>query len=631
MLSTKLANTLAQGAGVQPTLSASERWTILPKTFEDEDYHIGWYMIGVSKLLGLNVYLCDYEGAIRSEFTAETEKISEGLIISLEDFDRDIRVRVGKKDSVELGRTLVRAQQTIRLFSSPNLGMEALQRNHFFFGNNPGETEQIDKMEVKVKYSAKTLDVLFKEEKWAERLRQLLLTLIRESARLLSDKSVNHAISTNLLTRDQTILTYCATTATVVTGKGRKKKEEKVKEIPKKPKPSPLLSQNENQFIDGLAKNIFKEPPQLELTDWAGTVSTFGYPVLRDRLKKEYAERRTFREAYARITTSRLKDFRKLKPELRYKKKKDITGVDLDMLLGSRNAREAIFANEVSFLDPHFSKALAYYREEVKRGDRVLVDTTASRLRIQEDLVQLKIYSGIVDKKLAPKGVQIHAESIKPMELPKSHQGIKISERPEPQQSWAKPSIEDISQWDPDYDPNADNTQERGESSSTSPPVPNKGKQPSVQTEAEAQKSEVKNSPPGSIGIDNQLKIDMLKKEHANLDGISLEGSLPIWLDDKAFVTGSEKHFSTEPTYKNIVSYCKRKCPVLYATLPDSQLEWYKARDIKAPISALSNAGLEKLSTGKELQARMLVKECLRKLVTGENSFYDRAIALYNK
>jgi len=625
-LSNKLANTLAQGAKTQPTLSASEGWVILPATFEDDDYHVGWYMIGLAKLLGLSVYLINYDGPIRKEFTQETERMSEGIFISIEDFNRDIRVKVGKKDPVELGRTIVRAQQTIRLFTSPNLGMEALKKDQFFFGNNPGERMVIDKTEIKVKYSAKTLDVLFKEESWSERLRTLLLTLIRESARLLSDSVVTHAVSTNLLTRDETILTYCASTVTVTTGKGRKKKEEKVKEIPKRPKPSPLISQTETQFIDGLAKNIFKEPNQEEISDWPGAVSKYGFPTIREQLKHEYAERRTFREAYARITTSRLKDFRKLKPELRYKKKKDITGVDLDALLESRENREANFASEISFLDPHFSKALAYYREEVKKGDRILVDTTASRLKIQEDLRETGVYSGISTKKLVPQGVQLPAEQRKPMELPKSFQGVQTSFPVEVPQQWAEPTKDtDDSPWDD------------GPSSSRQQPSSpiNKGKEPvqtktpTTDTKPVSEPKEVKPDAPvaPSRSLDKQIMLESLDNERRYLDSKDLPIHVRVWVGEQEIkVAKNEGHLASESTFINIVRFCTSKIPVTYRLLPNSTGKWWLERNVKAYIVALRDQ-IAELKEGEHKQVQELVINRLRELVTDPGSVLNRAIS----
>jgi len=446
ILSARLSSVIASEATIQPTISASERWIILPKTFQEEDYYVGWYMTGVAQLLGLKVYLVEYTGDRRKESADDAERLSMGFLCALEDLNRNLRIKHKGKDLVEQGRTIVRAQQIVRLFTSENLGHEALRKDHYFFGNNPGEKEVVDKLEMNVRYSAKLLDSCFKEVAWAERLRQLLITLMRESARLLSPETVTHAVETNLLTREDVILQYCSSVTTVTHGKGKKRRTEKVRETPKRPKPSSLLLPTEQKFIDSIAKNIFTEASEDELRHWPKYISDHGFGPVRDELRANYTLRRLFRQAFGRITTSRLKEIRKLIPETKFKKKKDLSGVDLTSLIGSRADRDGVFATEVAILDPHFSTALLYYRTEVTHGNRRALDVPGSILKLKEDIVRLGVYSN-EDKMDDMLMFQSHppVKQLPTLKLPPSKQGLQnpvapvLDEKPPDSETRARP------------------------------------------------------------------------------------------------------------------------------------------------------------------------------------------------
>jgi hypothetical protein len=606
----KLAKTLASKENIGPCISTSEGWVIVPSSFEEADNYIGWTINGLAQLLGLEVYTIEYTGPKNEAMLDISEKISMGMFIALSDFDKKIRIKKGKTDPVELGRTIFRAQQTLRLYTSPNLGMDALRRDHFFFGNNPTEKEEIEKEVVKVKYSAKTLDHLFEEKDWAEELRKLLLTLIRESARLLSDEAATHSIVTTLLTKEETIHTYCSTTSTVTTGKGRKKKEEKVREVPKRPLPSTLLTQGENQFIDSISKNIFKDPFPDDVA-WADLISKSGYTTIRGLLRRSYAERRLFRQAYARITTSRLKDFRKLKPDLRYKKKKDVTGVDLDMLITSRNTKEATFASEVSYLDPTFSTALAYYRTEVTKGTRTIVDTMASKMKIAEDLERLGTYSDVKHiKPEDPEWVQVGTMKIPELALPKVQKGNKFDANLP-----GKPDEDAYSEdlgynythyydhegnvWNSNWD-RLLSTEEAKliDPEDIKPYVSQaKNKQPErPETPAPSSSSKLTGAM-GTKAISNQIEYDLLRSEKLNLlDTESIQRAARIWITLPEITSSDKNSLATETNYKLITKFLQQKAPCIYKLLKPASTKWYVDRDFKLFIETDFDPSLRKMN-----------------------------------
>jgi len=402
LLSSRLSSTLSREGKVRPHLTFQERYVILPVTFKEEDHYIGQYMMGISKELGLTVFLINYEGKSR-EISNEMEKISQGIFISLEDFSRKIRVKSSNKDFVEIGRTIVRAQQTIKIFSAKELGQRSLLPNHEFFGNNPGEQMVINKKEVPMVYNAKNLGFIFPEEEWAEQLRIILISLIRESARFLAADVVTHLIESSLLTKEDTIAKYCSSYSTFQKGK----KKWKERRIPKKPRASPLLKPLEASFIETLVRGIFSDPLDIK-TSWAEFVTTFGFDPVMDRLKSNYHQRQSTLEGFARVTTARLKEYRKIRPEERYKKKKDIQQQDVEFLIRLREDPLRAFAREVLFLDTDFSGCLSLYKSVDKQSGRL--DPQGSILKLIEDIKSFGVYD---ENKLSSEGfVEIKAPGV---------------------------------------------------------------------------------------------------------------------------------------------------------------------------------------------------------------------------
>jgi hypothetical protein len=566
--------------------------------------------------------------------TDETEKISIGMFLAINDQDRNIRVKKGKDDPVELGRTIVRAQQTLRLFTSPNLGNEALRKDQFYFGNNTGETETVEKVVVPVKYSAKTLGSLFREKLWAEQLRKLLLTLIRESARLLTDSAATHAIVTNLLSKEETINTYCSTWTKVSVGKGRKKKEEKVREVPKRPKPSPLLTQPENHFIDSVAKNVFKEvvPDDVE---WPLFISKHGFNLVKDRLRANYSDRRLFRQSYARITTSRLKDFRKLKPDLRYKKKKDVTGVDLDALIESRQSRAASFAAEIAFLDATFKGSLLYYRTEVTKGERVVLDIPASKLKIAEDIERLGVYSANPQRPSSEEDfVIVEDKKLPELVMEKTKQGVKKKARaPLPDKGKERKLEEDtevvyqnesqvlkkITRWDNstqsyiDKIINITGTSEATDFLNREEYGAHSDKSDSGIDEEIAQEKET----PSHREISDQLKLDLLVKDIAFFNDVStISSRVKIWFPLDEWTSLGNGGIATESNLKKIDGLIKRFGPNLYTYLAPAKATWYQDRGFPEFVARIREDVLVKFNKDKMGEAQAALIQSLSKLAT---------------
>jgi len=283
----------------------------------------------------------------------------------------------------------------------------------------------ISNFPVKVVYTAKELGDLFEHKAWKESLRKLLITLMRESAIFLKPDAVNHAIETNLITREEAIVKFCSRSQAVVVKRGRKAKTEKVARVPKKPRASPLLLRKEMEFLNYVSQGIFTEPGEEELSNWPAYITQFGFGAVRAQLESNYNLRRQYLSGFSRITTARLTEFRKLKPAERYKKKKDITPSDVDALLVSRENPPGKFAREVSFVDAQFQRILSVYRTVSSAGSGgSVLDFLGSVLKLEEDIRSAGVYSDIEtikQQEITPAAKDKLTE--KKVELPQSSQG----------------------------------------------------------------------------------------------------------------------------------------------------------------------------------------------------------------
>lgn len=389
-LQERLSLMISDETKMKPFISASSKIAVLPKAFEEEDYYLGNYMIAVCKDLGLEVYLVDYKGKVDS-LTDRAERIGLGIYLSLNDHNRNITVKE-KKELIEFGRAIVRGQQTVKVFTSPALGMDALIRDNRMFGNQPGQIIKVEGQTLKVVPIVKEFDSLFRETQWRSDLRPMLRFIMRESAQFLGEPQIKHMIADNLMTRDQLIATYCQMpTGKTVKGSGKKKKQ--VLKVPSRPKASPLMTTKEGKFISDLASTIFL-PPTEEEGDWFKYITDYGFSVAKNRIQYNYRLRSQYTQGFSRITTSRLREFRQVNPAARYKKKKDIAGEDTLFLLSLRKDLAEKFAQELLYLDPLCEKALMPYNKTVIKGTTKVLDTP----EVVKELVSVITLSGVYDE-----------------------------------------------------------------------------------------------------------------------------------------------------------------------------------------------------------------------------------------
>jgi len=390
-----MADTVIDSKNIRPTVSFSERFVILPEDCEQEDNYIGNYMATIAKKLNLKVYLLPYKKTKR-DVSGVAEKLGLGIYLSLLDFNKNIKVKE-RDDIVEQGRSIVRAQQTIRLFSAKELGPEALTKNHRFFGNNPGEYRMFNNREIPVVYTAKELGALFAETDWEENLRQVLLSLVRESAQFLGPSQQYYSVSDSLITKELLIHYYASIQTSEEVGKGRRKRKVKVLKVPKRPSASPLLTKKEMDAIIHLSNSVFTDPmvPFMnEGEEWVDFIIRHSFKNVRKMYDSNYSSRASFLQNFARLTTNRLKEFRNNSPD-RQKKKKDITNLDVNTLLSIRKPhRLEKFAKEVSSFDPSFTGFLASFRVLISGISDQKTDYLMSLNKLISYLKSMDIYEG---------------------------------------------------------------------------------------------------------------------------------------------------------------------------------------------------------------------------------------------
>jgi len=454
-MDSKMTDKILDESNLGPMISLSDKFMIVPKTFNNEDYHIAQYMVAVADKLGIGVYTLRTDPKLR-EVPAYYERIGSGIMCSLLDGDKRILARQGKKDDIELGRSIARGQQIVRIFSSGSLGQDALTPNHFFFGNNPGEKKE----NIKVTYFAKEMGNLFEETDYAEDLRKMLITLLRESAAFLTDDQKDQMVKEYLITRDLLINKYCAAKKIETIGSGKRKMQVKVRRLPHKPRASPLLTKNEAAIISQLSSNVFTQPSSQEKDDWFEFVTQNTFSKVRSRLREDYVTRSNFLEKYAQLTTSRLGEFKRSHPTQKQKKKREFSSQELETLLSKRTDPYYLFSVELSKIDPKFEHFLSRFRVENTKRQLLFADsckeliTYLESIRVYDEEVIIEDPDATQDfsKKDRSKRVGKPAPSaVNSKDKPKVEPGLAIEEiAPDPKEDLGKEVRKQLDALDPE-------------------------------------------------------------------------------------------------------------------------------------------------------------------------------------
>jgi len=403
----------AVSAGVlSPMISHADKVVVVYKSLMDEDYHAGHALIAFAKQLGYRVYLIDKpeKVTIRND---TLEGVATGILVSLGDFETQIRI-TPKSNEYERGRTFVRAMQIKGLFNSdPRLTLEGLKRSQRFFGNNPGETETLNKREVPVTSYEKEMASIIREDD--PEIYRIFLSILKRSYTLLSPAVIERIIEEQTLSFTEFQSLYLTKRLIVAPATGRAPAKEK-SIIPHKPRSNTLLIKGEYDLICKIASHLFQNPLYCRTAEsWISKFHSDGIKSIKNDLIGLNNKRAEFLEKYASLTTKRLQEARKIFENLKTKRKHDITTSEVIAMINARLDPVTSLVNEIGLLDPKNETILSSFtvRDDntVSLGFAKARDTVKLTQEVKKELLQIPEYVNILmaKGKISPQGYYISA------------------------------------------------------------------------------------------------------------------------------------------------------------------------------------------------------------------------------
>jgi len=345
-----------------------KEFLIVPKgLFNNEDNVIGSMITDFTKRYNLTVLMNDAKLTLKNEVD---EKWLIGFWFGFDSSNVQKR-RMAKKEG-DLGMTCAHCLCVSHFFNDhPQLGARALDKDNFFFGNDP--MEKTDKG-VRIGFYAKAKFISqFNEAPEAQRL----WSVMNHFARLASLNNMNEedlrATITYHLRRFEGV---CAGFTREVYSLKKGKQVVSGHQKANLPKKSPLLLPGEATLVESLISYKWESLARLQ-KDWSGFVLSQGFDSIIKSLSEIYSSRWLILQKFAKMTTKRLQRIRELVPEKKASKKANITRDDVLALLRDRRNPLDIFYTEISDIIPQTD--LLRSVEGLKRGG-VATDKDAIQL-----------------------------------------------------------------------------------------------------------------------------------------------------------------------------------------------------------------------------------------------------------
>ena len=209
-----------------------------------------------------------------------------------------------KKVGIELGRACAFAMKVKAEFELMGI-VSLLAPNQFFFGNSPMTAT---KENVKVPFAPKiTIEGQYKNAKMGERMWNTLHYLFGKlGLSQYDEEGAKEIVNLHMLKFDD-VANSCLP---AIRSTARKNKGEIIgRRKPKIPATSPLLLPCELSLIRKLAKPLWGSMSVLK-ENWIATASALGPGPSKDRIREIYRSRWKLIEAFANLTTKRLKTVR---------------------------------------------------------------------------------------------------------------------------------------------------------------------------------------------------------------------------------------------------------------------------------------------------------------------------------
>jgi hypothetical protein len=303
-------------------------------------------------------------------------------------------------------------------------------------------------------------------------------------------------------------------------------------------------------------------------------------------MQSNYNLRRQYLAGFSRITTSRLTEFRKLRPAERHKKKKDISPSDVDALLSSREDKPGKFAREVSFVDAQFQSVLSVYRAVHKSSaTSEVLDVVGSLIRIKEDIEVSRVYS--IEQDAPLEGIRppdVRKETWKEMDLPSTSQGIPL------------PSFSDIGFKEVRIEVPAPSHEDSDEVKSDSQP----------------------GSPLEEALDDKEVYREQWENVLESLnDSVTLDMFVSEMMADLSAT--SKGYLGTVDNVKTIDNFLRKHIGLLYNGLKHSDTEWYSVRGYAKVLEDINTMFLKKF---KKTESRKMLSELRSFLISLDLAVY---------
>jgi len=328
---------------------AESRVLLIPSAWlKDADSLLFALIVECQIIIDSEIFAVDDEdeGWTLDENDPYIRKILTGIILGLS--DAKLKRLDRSKDTLECVRTLIFAMRLKHEFANnPRLGLGALKKNNFYFGNNPKEVIKAKTDNSSKKRKQKSLPDIPVSYEWNSILgslfgndfaRNFFDKVIHKATFLLkldnfSETEYIRTISSTLRSYDELVRKFSRPLFEV--NPRTKKKIVKKYRLPEKPSRPSLLLKEEYQLITQLISPIWSSSTVLK-RNWCNEVLENGFPLTEKYLLSIYTERWRIIEAIARLTKGRLERIRKMDARYVAFKKADITPELLSAYLTSR-------------------------------------------------------------------------------------------------------------------------------------------------------------------------------------------------------------------------------------------------------------------------------------------------------
>jgi hypothetical protein len=315
-----------------------QTYFVCPRGLFEEDSMVGAMVVDYARELNAKVKVVSGEALKTKNFD---EGFMKGVWFGL--FTSTNQKRRRTKNSYNLGLTCMFSLLVKYFFlKDENLGLKALAKDNFFFGNNPQETEKKMKVYFKLKVA---LSSFYVEQSTADTLYQIIAYAAgKVMLNKILEGEVDKIINGSMIPLDKVILS-CYPTITVKKGK----KEEERARKPKHLRSSPLFTKEEMEVITKLSAPLFYDFNDLS-RNYCHLVFMYGFKEILRQIRETISKRWELLQRFSRMTKERLQAIRKLRAENANIKKAGVTPDHVDAYLSNTKHIMVNFVRELKHI-----------------------------------------------------------------------------------------------------------------------------------------------------------------------------------------------------------------------------------------------------------------------------------------